>query len=350
MTRMRSYSLVTLASPLCEEVRDLPVPHGSEVVVRIERCGLCHSDLHIQDGYFDGGGGERLALGCRLPLTLGHEMAGTVEATGPLASPLLVGQRRAVFPWIGCGRCEVCAAGDENLCAAMTPLGVSRDGGFATHVVVPHERYLLDYGRMPVETAATMMCAGVTAYAALKRFVPRPRQRNLLLIGVGGVGLTGLTLARHMFDQDISIADLNREARARALEAGAAFAYDPADADAARLMLEQSGGYDGIVDFVGNEKSLKLAMSVLGIGGKIVIAGLMGGAVTIPNLHWHYKRMTIEGMNVGTLAEARELIGLVNARGIETPFVQRKPMGEVQLWMDRMRAGEVRGRIVLANE
>ena len=101
----------------------------------------------------------------------------------------LIGARKAVFPWIGCGQCRDCANGDENLCVKQRFLGVSIDGGFASHVLVPDAKYLLDYDPLPVNQAATLMCSGVTAYGALKRLVDRPRQRNLLLIGLGGVGM-----------------------------------------------------------------------------------------------------------------------------------------------------------------
>ena len=150
-----------------------------EVLVRIERCGLCHSDLHIQDGYADLGGGKRLdtTRGMTLPFTLGHEIAGVVEEVGPDASSDLIGKKKAVFPWIGCGQCRDCANGDENLCLKQRFLGVSIDGGFASHVLVPDAKYLLDYDPLPVNQAATLMCSGVTAYGALKRLVDRPRQR-----------------------------------------------------------------------------------------------------------------------------------------------------------------------------
>ena len=175
-----------------------------EVLVRIERCGLCHSDLHIQDGYADLGGGKRLdtTRGMTLPFTLGHEIAGVVEEVGPDAPKDLIGKKQAVFPWIGCGQCRDCANGDENLCVKQRFLGVSIDGGFASHVLVPDAKYLLDYDPLPVNQAATLMCSGVTAYGALKRLVDRPRQRNLLLIGLGGVGMMGLSFAQAMFKQN----------------------------------------------------------------------------------------------------------------------------------------------------
>ena len=105
-------------------------------------------------------------------------------------------------------QCRDCLAGDENLCVKHRFLGVSIDGGFASHVLVPDAKYLLDYDPLPVDMAATLMCSGITAYGALKRLVDRPRQRNILLIGLGGVGMMGLSLAQAMFKQPITVADL----------------------------------------------------------------------------------------------------------------------------------------------
>src|SRR5271169_629491 len=285
MSFMRRQSLVKFDSPLCETIVDTPKPVAREVLVRIERCGLCHSDLHIQDGYADLGGGKKLdtTRGMVLPFTLGHEIAGIVEEVGSDVSKDLIGTKKAVFPWIGCGQCRDCLNGDENLCAKQRFLGVAIDGGFASHVLVPDARYLLDYDALPANQAATLMCSGVTAYGALKRLVDRPRQRNLLLIGLGGVGMMGLSFAQTMFTQNISVADLSPAAREAALNSGAAVAYDPAEADVVKRMIKETeGGFDQIVDFAGNEKSMAFAVSVLARGGKIVVSGLMGGNFSLP--------------------------------------------------------------------
>src|SRR5437588_3757174 len=311
MALMRRQSLVKFDAPLCETIVDTPKPKGAEVLVRIERCGLCHSDLRIQDGYAGLGGGKKLdtTRGMVLPFTLGHEIAGVVEEVGPDAPKELIGKKRAVFPWIGCGVCRDCANGDENLCARQRFLGVAIDGGFASHVLVPDAKYLLDYDPLPVNQAATLMCSGVTAYGALKRLVDRPRQRNLLLIGLGGVGMMGLAFAQAMFKQKISVADLSQAAREAALKNGADLAYDPSEADVVkRIIKETEGGFDEIVDFAGNEKSMAFAVSVLARGGKIAVSGLMVGNFSLPMVQWAYKRMTIEGFMVGTLADAQELV------------------------------------------
>ena len=352
MALMKRQSLVKFDAPLCETIVETPKPQGREVLVRIERCGLCHSDLHIQDGYADLGNGKRLdtTRGMTLPFTLGHEIAGVVDEVGPDVSKDFVGQKKAVFPWIGCGQCRHCLAGDENLCAKNRFLGVSIDGGFATHVLVPDAKYLLDYDPLPVNTAATLMCSGVTAYGALKRLVDRPRQRNLLLIGLGGVGMMGLAFAQAMFKQKISVADLSPAARDTALKNGAAVAYDPSEADIAkRIVKENDGGFDAVVDFAGNEKSMNFAVSALARGGKIVVSGLMGGNFNLPMVQWIYKRMTIEGFMVGTLAEAQELMALARSGKIKPTPMKEEPMGDAQKWIEQLRAGKVVGRIMFKN-
>jgi alcohol dehydrogenase len=352
MPPMRRQSLVKFDAPLCETIVDTPKPMGREVLVRIERCGLCHSDLHIQDGYADLGGGKKLdtTRGMQLPFTLGHEIAGVVEETGAEIPREMIGARKAVFPWIGCGQCRECLQGDENLCAKQRFLGVTIDGGFASHVLVPDAKYLLDYDPLPVNQAATLMCSGVTAYGALKRLVDRPRQRNLLLIGLGGVGMMGLAFAQAMFRQKISVADLSAAAREIALQNGAVTAYDPSEADIAkRILKETEGGFDEIVDFAGNEKSMAFAVSVLARGGKIAVSGLMGGNFSLPMVQWIYKRMTIEGFMVGTLAEAHELMALARAGKVKPTPMKEEPMADVQKWIDALRAGKVVGRIVLKN-
>lgn len=351
MALMRRQSLVKFDAPLCETIVETPKPQGTEVLVKIERCGLCHSDLHIQDGYADLGGGKRLdtTKGMTLPFTLGHEIAGVVAEVGPDASPDLVGQKKAVFPWIGCGQCRDCLVGDENLCSRNRFIGVAIDGGFASHVLVPDAKYLLDFDPLPINQAATLMCSGATAYGALKRLVDRTRQRNILLIGLGGVGMMGLSLARAMFKQDISVADINPAARETALKNGATTAYDPSEPDIAKRIMKETGGFDCIVDFAGSEKSMNFAVSTVARGGKIVVSGLIGGNFNLPMVQWIYKRMTIEGFMTCTLAEARELMELARAGKVQPTPMREEPMTDVQKWIDELRAGRVVGRVMLTN-
>ena len=148
----------------------------------------------MQDGYFALGDGKKLDVraGRTLPFTLGHEIAGVVESAGPEAAGAKAGASVAVYPWIGCGTCAACKAGEENLCNANRHLGISADGGFASHVLVPHPRYLIDYAPLSASFAGALMCSGLTAYSALKRLQAHATRGPVLLVGLGGVGMMGL--------------------------------------------------------------------------------------------------------------------------------------------------------------
>ena len=260
MTKLRRLSLTAYETPLCETIVDCPTPKDADVLVRIDRCGVCHSDLHMQDGYFLLADGKTLDVraGRSLPFTLGHEIAGMVESLGPEASGVKPGARVAVYPWIGCGNCAACQAGEDNLCLKHRHLGVAADGGFASHVLVPHPRYLIDHAGLSPSFAGALMCSGLTAYAALRRLQDRAARGPTLLVGLGGVGMMGLSIARALFPHAPIVADIDPGKRATALKAGAAAAYDPADPEARRAILKSTGGVFAAVDFVGSENRWRL--------------------------------------------------------------------------------------------
>lgn len=350
MTKLRRQSLVAYGEPLCETIVDCPIPHGSEVLVRIERCGVCHSDLHLQDGYFALGGDKRLDItkDRPLPFTLGHEIAGVVESAGLEADSAVVGRRIAVYPWIGCGTCAACRAGEENLCSNHRHLGVSADGGFASHVLIPHARYLIEYAPLSPAFAGLLMCSGLTAYSALKHLGRHAERGPVLLVGLGGVGMMGLAIARALFREPPIVADIDAAKRDAALAVGAAAAYDPADPQARRAIASATGGLLGACDFVGSDRSLQFATGVLARGGKVVVTGLLGGAFSMAAAMFAIKAMTIEGTLTGTLAEARELVELARAGKIAPIPSRERPLSEAQSALDDLRAGRVVGRTVLA--
>jgi alcohol dehydrogenase len=344
---MYRQSLTAYGAPLCETVADTPRPQGSEVLVRIARCGVCHSDLHMQDGYFLLGDGKQLDVrsGRTLPFTLGHEIAGEVESAGPDAK-IASGAKIAIYPWIGCGQCSACKVGDENICAAPRHLGITVDGGFATHVLVPHPRYLIDYAPLQASYAGALMCSGLTAYAALKRIADRAGRAPLLLVGLGGVGLMGLALTKAMYGAPY-VADIDAKKREAALGAGAKEAFDPADPNGRKALLKVSGGIYAAVDFAGSDKSLAFATGVLAKGGKVVLTGLIGGAYSTAVAMFALKAMCIEGTQTGTLAEARALIDLVRAKNIAPPPIAERPLAQASATLDDLREGKIVGRVVL---
>lgn len=349
--QMHRQSLIAYGAPLCETVVEAPRPQRSEVLVRVTRCGVCHSDLHMQDGYFLLGEGKQLDVraGRTLPFTLGHEIAGTIESAGAEAADAKPGAAVAVYPWIGCGQCPACNAGDENICAAPRHLGTTVDGGYATHVLLPHPRYLIDYAPLSPAYAGALMCSGLTAYAALKRLAERANRAPLLLVGAGGVGLMGLSIARAIFDRPVFVADIDPDKREAALAAGAAEVFNPADPNTRKALIKASGGIYAACDFVGSEKSLNFATGVLAKGGKVVVTGLLGGAYATAVAMFPLKAMTIEGTMTGTLAEARELIDLVREKKIPPPPIAERPLAQASQTLDDLRAGKIVGRVVLTN-
>jgi alcohol dehydrogenase len=350
MTEFRRQSLVAYGQPLCETVAERPVPRGSEVLISVTSCGVCHSDLHIQDGYFTLAGDKRLDItkDRALPFTLGHEIAGVIEAAGDLAEGAVIGRHVAVYPWIGCCVCAACHAGEENMCSAHHHLGVAADGGFATHVLVPHPRYLLDYAPLSPSYAGPLMCSGLTAYAALKRLTDRASRGPVLLVGLGGVGMMGLALARALFSKPPLVADIDAEKRQAALAAGAGQAFDPANPAARKAVLAATGGGAfAICDFVGSEKSLQFSTGVLARGGKVVVTGLLGGNFSIAAAMIAIKAITIEGSLTGTLSEARELIELARTGKIPSIPIHNRPLEQAQDALSDLRAGHVVGRTVL---
>jgi len=343
-------SLTAYGEPLAQTETTLPEPTGSEVLIRVASCGVCHSDLHLQDGFFDLGEEKKLdiRLGRKLPFTLGHEIAGHVEKAGPEAQDIDRGTFYVVYPWCGCGKCERCSKGHEHLCDAPRQLGINIDGGYASHVLVPHPRYLIDAEGIDARLAGSYMCSGLTAFSAIRkaqRFLSEAG--SLMIVGLGGVGMMGLEIARALASGGLFAADIAASKRDTALALGATAAFDPAAPDARRSVVKQAGQMEAAIDFVGSESSLNFAQSVVGKGGAVIVVGLMGGKFSLPVPMFPLRQLTITGSYVGSLAEARELMGLVREGRIRPIPVSERPLGDANAVFSELRAGAVSGRVIL---
>ena len=348
---MRSYQIVAWGQPLAVNEYPEPPVSGEEVLIRAAACGVCHSDLHIWDGYFDLGGGRRATIegrGVKLPFTMGHEIVGEVVATGPKARGVEIGQKCIVYPWIGCRVCEACARGDDLMCPSPMYLGTRADGGYADHVVVPHARYLIDFDGIEPELACTYACAGLTAYSALKKLPPLTKDDPLLLIGAGGVGLSALHIAPAVTDGRIIVADIDPEKRAAAMAAGASEAIDNgADGQTRALLKATKGGVAAAIDFVGAPATTKFGTGVLRKGGVHIIVGLYGSELAMSLPLFPFKLMTVRGSFTGSLEELRELIELAKAGRIPPIPIATRSFSEVNATLQDLREGRVVGRIVL---
>jgi D-arabinose 1-dehydrogenase-like Zn-dependent alcohol dehydrogenase len=348
---MLSQAVVEFGKPLQPLETPTPVPQGTEVLLKVTNCGVCHSDVHLHDGYFDLGGGNKLSMG-RMPLphTMGHEIEGEVVALGPDAKGMTLGDRRAAFPWIGCGGCPACLRGEENYCARPRQLGCSAGvaGGYATHVLVPHPKYLLDYGKTNPSLAATYMCSGLTAFSAMKKVGHLGPDDEVVVLGCGGVGMMGVQFAKALFGKGPIAADIDEGRLDAAKKAGAKATYNTKDADAAKkLVADTKGGAYAVVDFVGSEATFQFASAAVRKGGKIVIVGLFGGAMSMPIPMFPLRALTIQGSFVGSLPETEEMMAQVRAGKVDPIPVHTRSLDQASATLEDLRQGRIVGRVVL---
>ena len=349
---MKSYDIVEWGRPLQAVIRDTPVPQGEQVLVKVEACGVCHSDLHIRGGFLDMGPDRKVsfeALGLKLPFTLGHEIVGTVVAAGAEAS-VPVGARRVVFPWIGCGKCRHCLRGDELSCDANVGLGTRRPGGYADHVLVPHSRYLLDYGDLDPFFAATLACSGLTAFSALRKLPAFTHDDTILMLGAGGLGMQALGLASLVTPARVIVADIDPTKLVLAKERGASQVLDLSqDGGVARLREMTGEGVRGVIDFVGSPSTVDFALQALGKGGTLILVGLYGGALLLPIPLLPSRNIALRGSYVGTLAEMYELVALAREGKVASVPLFPQPMSKINQALEDLAAGRVQGRIVAVN-
>lgn len=347
---MRMFQVCVCGQPLQLNEQPTPEPKGTEVLLKVLAAGVCHSDLHLADGWFDLGGGKRMSLqdrGMKLPVTLGHENVGEVVAFGHEAKGVTKGQRVLAHPWIGCGTCGPCKRGEENLCRAMKSLGVFSNGGYADYLMVPHPRYLFDIGDLAPERAAPLACSGVTTFGALKK-VPTLTSEPTVIIGAGGLGLMCQALHKAMGGHSAIVVDIDPIKREAAKKAGAAAVIDGAAANAAQQIIDlTNGGAWAVIDLVGSSASACLGYDSLIKGGKYVIVGLYGGDLTVSLPPIPMRALTIQGSYVGSVPEMAELMELVRRTGMPPVPVATRRLDEVNAVMDELRAGKVVGRVVL---
>jgi propanol-preferring alcohol dehydrogenase len=343
---------VAHGAPLeCVELPD-PEPTDTDVVVEVTRCGVCHSDLHLWHGGYDLGGGKTLSVkdrGLVLPAAPGHEIVGRVVRLGPNASGVAPGDERVVYPWIGCGRCERCAAEEDNLCAQQRSLGVSVNGGFARRVKVPHPRYLLPFDGIDPSLAATYACSGLTAYSAVRKVMPLGKDQAVVLMGAGGLGLAAVAVLRALGHANIVSVDVGHDKRMAALAAGASRVVDGVGEDVGARVLEGSGPVAAVLDFVGSDATVATAMAILPKAGTLVLVGVGGGELTLSVAGTIFKAQTIQGSLTGTIQELRDVLDLARQGRLAPTPVREMPKHLANEAMQRLEQGQVTGRVVLTD-
>ncbi len=347
---MKRYQFHEYGGPLRPADIATPALGDHEVLLTVEACGVCHSDVHVWEGYFDLGHGRKLDVSASrtLPFTLGHEIAGRVAAIGDSVTGVEVGERVVAFPWIGCGDCNFCAHDREHLCLQSRALGTHVDGGFADQVVVPHERYLFGYGDRHATLAATYGCSGLAAFSALlkvKEFV----QRHIVIIGAGGVGLAALRIAAALYNAHCIVVDIDEAKLEAATALGATHTVNGSHKSSVReLRTLTGGGCTAVMDFVGSEASATQGFRLVAKSGILVVVGLFGGSLQVPLPLLSLKDLTIRGSDLGSLAEMRDFMELVRSNRIDPIPIEIRPLDQAQKTLEDLLAGAVVGRVVLA--
>lgn len=352
---MRSWAVVQFGEPLELVERPLPELTGTQVLVKNLYAGVCHSDLHNWTNDF--------GLG-NPPCTLGHEMEGELVAVGPDVphDSVRLGARYLVFPWIGCGAaqrpCKMCALGLEQTCVVGSPQafcdGRTFYGGYNSHVVLPHHRYLIDSSAaagLPDGLACVYMCSGLTVFSALKKIGQPPQGAgDVLVLGCGGLGLQAIQFARFLFGGPPCAADVAPHARAAA-EAMGCRVYDPRRQGVVEEILKDTnGGFFAVLDLVGSTDTVTFSSGVVHSGGCVVLVGLFGGEARLPVPYVAGRSLRYQGNLTGSLAEAHEMLKAVKAGAVQPIPHQIRDISEINEVFSDLKEGRILGRCILRHE
>ena len=259
-----------------------------------------------------------------------------------------VGAKRLVYPWIGCGKCAVCKAGQENYCLSQQFLGVMQPGAYATHLVIPHPRYLVDVTGLDESFAATLSCSGLTAYSAINKLPQLGPRDWVAVLGCGGLGLIGLSILHAKGIRNVIACDIDPDKLAAAKKLGAKKTLDTRGSDAVSGLQALAGGnLAAAIDFVGMPATLGLGFAALRKGGRCILCGLFGGEITLPLPPIAQRAVGIVGSYVGNLQELKEVVALARKRKLKPSPVETRPAYEVNRTLEELKAGRILGRVVL---
>lgn len=350
---MQASRIITPKEPLQVQQIDTPKPRGSQVLVKVQSSGVCHSDIHLWDGGYTGIGGQIMKTtdrGVKYPLTPGHEIAGVVAELGEDAKEAFQqDQKVMVYPWIGEGLCPACRVGDENLCDSPKSLGVYRDGGYAEYVLVPNYRYLLRIPeQLDMETAATLSCSALTAYSAVKNTGARP-DNNIVVVGAGGLGLMAIQLAKAVFGARIIAIDLGDDKLKVAKENGADETINSKNEDPVSKVMEltYNKGADAVIDFVNASKTVETDMQLLRRRAKVVLVGLFGGELKLNLVSMPTRAYSIIGSYTGNMQDMAELVSLANRKVIKPIISDRFKLDQATEALTKLKEGKIIGRGVI---
>jgi alcohol dehydrogenase, propanol-preferring len=336
---MKAAVLREFKEPLSLEDVDRPTPASDEVLIQVEACGACHSDVHVADGDW-----TQLAPIIKRPLILGHEIAGRVVEMGSGARNLQLGDLVGL-PWIhwSCGQCEFCQTGNDNLCPSQKITGVTVDGGYAEFVKAPASHVLkIPVGLSPVD-AAPLFCAGLTVYRALKK-AGALAGRRLAVFGIGGLGHLAVQLGKN-FGAEVTAIDISDSKLELARDLGASTVLNAATTDVVK-QLRRSGGIHVALVSSAAKAAYDMAFYCLRPTGTLLVVGLPSENICFPPILMAAGEIKIEASAVGTRHDLQEVLALAAAGKLHCR-VESRPLSQVNQVLDDLRRGRTTGRIVL---
>src|ERR687888_482507 len=331
---------------------ETPKPKGSQALIKVNSSGVCHSDIHLWEGGYEGPSGQFLKTtdrGVKYPLTPGHEIAGTVESMGDEAEGFNKNQKVIVFPWIGEGLCPACRIGQENLCDKPRSLGIYTDGGYADYVLVPSYKYLVKLDEdMDLDASATLSCSALTAYGVIKNTDLKPND-NVVIVGAGGLGLMAIQIAKAITGANVIAMDLDDNKLEVAKKNGADSTINSKKGDPVKAIMESTDkmGADAIIDFVNASKTVETDMQLLRRRGKLVLVGLFGGELKLNLVTMPTRAYKIIGSYTGSISEMVQLVSLAK-RGTIKPLVSNRfRLDQATEALRMLRDGKIMGRGVI---
>ncbi|MGI0007537.1 MAG: zinc-binding dehydrogenase, partial [Nitrosotalea sp.] len=286
--------------------------------------------------------------GVKYPLTPGHEVAGVIDSMGEDVEGFTKDEKVLVFPWICEGLCPACRTGEENLCDKPRSLGVYRDGGYAEYLLVPSSKYLVRLGGMDTDTGATLSCAALTAYGAVKNTHLKPSD-NVVIVGTGGLGLMAIQLAKAVTGAKIIAMDIDDGKLQVAKQNGADFTINSKNQDVLKSIMELTDnlGADAVIDFVNASKTVETDMQILRRRARVVLVGLFGGALELNLVTMPTRAYKIIGSYTGSLTDMIELVSLTQ-RGIIKPVVSNRfKLSEATTALTMLKEGKITGRGII---
>jgi propanol-preferring alcohol dehydrogenase len=349
---MKAARIVNVNEPLQVQDVQTPKPKDSQILVKVQSVGVCHSDVHVWEGYYEGISGKQLKTtdrGVKYPLTPGHEIAGIVDSLGEQVEGFSKYEKVLVYPWVGEGMCPACKIGQENLCDKPRSLGIYSDGGYAEYVLVPNFKYLVKIGDdMDTDTSAPLACAGLTSYGAIKNANLKPDE-NVVIVGTGGLGLMAIQLAKAVTGARIIAMDIDDKKLEVAKKEGADIIVNSKKEDPVKAIMELTGklGADAVIDFVNATKTVETDMQFLRRRAKLLLVGLFGGELKLSLVTMPTRAYKIIGSYTGSLEDMVELVSLAKRGVIKQVVSKRFKLNQAGEALQMVKDGKIVGRGVI---